>query len=93
MIRDRRFTDDGVSAWLLSCERAAKLVHATDANAIAELESRFGFNQAGAVTHFVEQTEWATATFPEFQGGRGTFTQRLKALRSKWELWEKGEPA
>lgn len=93
MAGDRNFNDDsGVSAWLRSLEWAAELVHAKDARTIAELESRFGFDQAGAVTHFVEQTEWGMATFPEFQGGHGTSAERLTALLSKWELWEKGEP-
>lgn len=71
------------------------LVKATDANEISELEARFGISQENAVVHFVEQIEWGIETFPQYQDRKGSFQERLSALRTKladWEKWEDWEP-
>lgn len=78
-----------IEDWELITRQATALVKAIRSDEIAELEARFGFSQQDAVTHFVEQTEWGLETFPQYQGRRGTFLERLNALRSKWEDWEK----
>ncbi len=76
-----------IEQWELTTKQATALVKATDKTEVAEFEARFGFSQEDAVTHFVEQTEWGMETFPEFQDRRGSFQERLEALRSRWNDW------
>ena len=97
MVTDRSGDDGEISDtvraaiedWHLATSIAAALVNATDGDEIARLEAEFGFSQEGAVTHFVEQTEWGMETFPEYQDRKGSFQERLAALRSKWGDWER----
>ncbi|MGF9565559.1 hypothetical protein [Neorhizobium sp. JUb45] len=77
-----------IEHWELTTKQATALVKATDETEIAELEARFGFSQQDAVTHFVEQTEWGLETFPQYQDRRGSFRERLEALRSRWNDWQ-----
>lgn len=78
-----------VEEWLDGLARAEALVVATEPAKIAELEVQFGMGQRTAVAHLIESTDWGVETFPEFQGGRGLFEDRILALRSKWMEWQR----
>ncbi|MEQ1949821.1 hypothetical protein [Mesorhizobium sp. CN2-181] len=78
----------GMAHSIMMCEQAAELIHASDSETIGELERRFGFSQADAVTHFIEQTEWGIEMFPHFQDRKGSSEDRLASVRSNWSSWE-----
>lgn len=79
-----------VEEWLAGLSRAEALVLATEPMEIAKLEMQFGMDQPTAVAHIIESTDWGVEAFPEFQGGKGAFGDRLLALRSKWDEWQRG---
>lgn len=74
-----------VEEWLAGLSRAEALVLATEPVEIARLEMQFGMDQSTAVAHIIESTDWGVDAFPEFQDGKGAFSDRLLALRSKWD--------
>lgn len=64
------------------------LVTATDSEDISSLEAAVGMTQQEVVTFIIERTNWGSHNFPELQGGRGTFTERHRALLAKWDDWK-----
>jgi hypothetical protein len=80
---------DQVEEWLAGLSRAEALVLATEPVEITKLEIQFGMDQPTAVAHIIESTDWGVEAFPEFQDGKGAFADRLLALRSKWDEWQR----
>ncbi len=77
-----------VDEWILLTARAEALVEAEKPELLASLEAEFGFDQQTAVAHLLESTDWRTETFPQYQGGKGLFAERLAALRNQWSNWK-----
>jgi hypothetical protein len=74
--------------WLRYTAQAEALVEPDQPATIAALETDFGFDQQTAVAHLLEATDWGTETFPQYQGGQGSFAERLSALRARWSDWK-----
>jgi hypothetical protein len=75
--------------WLRHTAQAEALVEANEPGIIVSLEKDFGFDQQAAVAHLLESTDWGAETFPQYQGGKGTFAERLSALRARWAHWKR----
>lgn len=80
---------DPIEEWRQGNRYCTHLIKTSDPKQVAVLERRFGITQENAVVHFVEQTDWGIETFPQYQDRRGTFQERLAALRAKWGGWER----
>lgn len=74
--------------WKEAIPKVNLLITATDCTDISSLEAAAGMTQHEAVTAIVEQTYWGQHTFPELKGGRGTFSERHRALLTKWDEWK-----
>jgi hypothetical protein len=74
--------------WKEAIPKLNLLITATGCADVSSLEAAAGMTQQEAVTAIVEQTYWGQHTFPEFRGGRGTFSERRRALLTKWDEWK-----
>ncbi|CCD99850.1 hypothetical protein BRAS3809_3010024 [Bradyrhizobium sp. STM 3809] len=79
----------GVEHWELATKNATALIKATDQTEIVELEARSKVSRQDAVTHLIEPTEWGLETFPQYKNRQCSFKERLEALLSRWEDWER----
>jgi hypothetical protein len=64
-----------------------ELVKCDDPAEVARIETLIGMKQADAVNHFVEDS-CCSDDLPAFQGGQGTASERLSALRDLWRSYE-----
>lgn len=84
------WVDQAIADWVALTKRCERLIEADDPQ-VPALELELDISRRAAVTHFIEHVDWGVDTFPEYQGGRGLPSERLAALRAKWEDYKKPE--